>query len=261
MSDEQVKSVAKKQNTEVATVDAEQFADIGFENIAANDIALPFLKILGQLSPQVTAGDSKYIPEAKPGMIFNTVTNQLYDGQKGIQVVPCHYKLQYIEWRDRGSERSNAPVNIYSSDSDIMSQTTRAEDNKDRLDNGNYVEETASHFVLLLNDDMPQETALITMKSTQRKKSKKWNSMMMSVKAKKKNGSIYRPAPFTQVYNVKTVLEKNSLGAWYGWDISHTRPVPNEAVLKTAHEFYQSCAGGDVNVKYDTEEGTEKAPF
>jgi hypothetical protein len=170
MSDEQVKSVAKKQNTEVATVNLEQFAEQGFENVGANDIALPFLKVLGQLSPQVTQGDSKFLPDARPGMIYNTVTNQLYDGQKGIQVVPCYYKLQYIEWRDRGSERSNAPVNIYSSDSDIMSKTTRAEDNKDRLENGNYVEETASHFVLLVDQDLPQETALITMKSTQRKK-------------------------------------------------------------------------------------------
>jgi len=261
MRSEQVKSVVEKQPTEVATVNLEQFAEQGFENVGANDIALPFLKVLGQLSPQVTQGDSKFLPDARPGMIYNTVTNQLYDGQKGIQVVPCYYKLQYIEWRDRGSERSNAPVNIYSSDSDIMSKTTRADDNKDRLENGNYVEETASHFVLLVDQDLPQETALITMKSTQRKKSKKWNSMMMSVKAKKKDGSIYKPAPFTQVYNVRTVLEKNSLGAWYGWDITHTSPVPNASILTAAHDFYKSCSVGSVNVKYDTEEGTEKAPF
>jgi hypothetical protein len=46
MSNEQVKSVAKKANTEVATVDFEQYADIGFENIGSKDLALPFLKIL-----------------------------------------------------------------------------------------------------------------------------------------------------------------------------------------------------------------------
>ena len=44
-------------------------------------------------------------------------------------------------------------------------------------------------------------TALITMKSTQRKKSKKWNSMMMSLRAKKKDGKgFFKPAPFTQMY-------------------------------------------------------------
>jgi len=81
----------------VANINLEQFADQGFENVDSKSLALPFLKILGQLSPQVTQGDSQFIPEARPGMIFNTVTNQLYDGQKGISVVPCFYKLEYIE--------------------------------------------------------------------------------------------------------------------------------------------------------------------
>ena len=47
----------------------------GFDNMTQDDLALPFVRILGQLSPQVTAGDAKYMEDAKPGMIFNTVTN------------------------------------------------------------------------------------------------------------------------------------------------------------------------------------------
>ena len=55
------KNVATKKKNEVATIDIEKFADQGFENIDSKSLQLPFLKILGQLSPQVTAGDSKYI--------------------------------------------------------------------------------------------------------------------------------------------------------------------------------------------------------
>jgi hypothetical protein len=255
------KAIAKKANTQVASVNLEQFETMGFENVGSKDLALPFLKVLGQLSPQVTAGDARYMENAKAGMIYNTVTSELYDGSKGIEVIPCFYKLQYIEWRDRGQEGSGAPVNIYESDSDIMTKTTRSDDNKDRLENGNYVEETASHYVLIVKYGMPKETALITMKSTQRKKSKKWNSMMMSIKAKRKDGTFYQPAMFTQVYNLKTVLEKNSLGSWYGWDIAHVGSVPNQGVLDAAHEFYKSCSGGKVNVKYENEDTAEKAPF
>ena len=54
----------------------------GFENMTQEDMALPFVRILGQLSPQVTDGDAKYIEGAKPGMIYNTVTSELYDGKK-----------------------------------------------------------------------------------------------------------------------------------------------------------------------------------
>ena len=36
----------------------------GFDNMTQDDLALPFVRILGQLSPQVTAGDSKYLESA-----------------------------------------------------------------------------------------------------------------------------------------------------------------------------------------------------
>ena len=64
----------------------------GFENMTQEDMALPFVRILGQLSPQVTDGDAKFIDGAKPGMIYNTVTSELFDGKKGIKVIPCYYK-------------------------------------------------------------------------------------------------------------------------------------------------------------------------
>ena len=79
--------------------------------LGQEDLALPFLKILGQLSPEVNKRDGKYVEGAEPGMIFNSVSGELYDGMKGITVVPCFYKLEYIEWKDRG-EGSGGPVQI-----------------------------------------------------------------------------------------------------------------------------------------------------
>ena len=55
-----------------------------------------------------------------------------------------------------------------------MSQTTRSDDNKDRLPNGNYVEDTGNHFVFILDKNyQPVEQALIAMKSTQKKNLKR----------------------------------------------------------------------------------------
>jgi hypothetical protein len=244
----------------IAAIDLEQFADEGFDNVDSNSLALPFLKVLGQLSPQVTQGDSQYNADARPGMIYNTVTNELYNGADGMDVIPCFYKLEYIEWKDR-DKGAVAPVNVYSADSDIMSKTTRDEKGKDRLENGNYVEETASHYVMVVEEGK-SSTALITMKSTQRKKSKKWNSMMMSLRQKKKDGKgFFRPAPFTQQYKLKTVLEKNNLGSWYGWEIEHTGQVGSEETIKAAHDFYESCKKGAVRATHKNEDQAEKSPF
>ena len=250
----------KKEAGAVAAINIEQYADEGFDNVDSKSLALPFLKVLGQLSPQVTQGDSNFIPEARAGMIYNTVTDELYDGQKGITVIPCFYKLEYIEWKDR-EKGAVAPVNVYPSDSDIMSKTTRGDDGKDRLPNGNYIEETASHYVMVVEPEKTS-TALVTMKSTQRKKSKKWNSMMMSLRQKKKDGQgFFKPAPFTQQYNMRTVLEKNNLGSWFGWEIEHLGPVQSQEVMKSAFDFYESCKKGSVRVNHNKEEQVEKTPF
>jgi len=260
LKDGQSNEVTIKKEGAVAALNIEQFADAGFENVDSKSLALPFLKVLGQLSPQVTQGDSQFISEAKAGMIYNTVTDELYDGAKGITVIPCYYKLEYIEWRDR-EKGAVAPVNVYTSDSDIMSKTTRGDDGKDRLENGNYIEETASHYVLVVEPEKTS-TALLTMKSTQRKKSKKWNSMMMSLRQKRKDGKgFFKPAPFTQKYTLRTVLEKNNLGSWFGWEIEHQGPADTEEVVKAAFDFYESCKKGSVRVNHNKEEQAAKTPF
>jgi hypothetical protein len=124
----------------------------------------------------------------------------------------------------------------------------------DRLPNGNYVQETASHFVIRVSEGIPQESALMSMKATQRKKSKMWNSMMRSVKEKRSDGKgFYTPAMFTQRYLLTTVLEKNAKGTWYGWKISHIGAVQNQLTLDAAMGFYDSCLKGNVNVKYEQE--------
>ena len=105
-------SIAKRENAgALATNLFEADANQGAQNITQEDLALPFLKVLGQLSPEVNKRDAKYVEGAEPGMILNTVTNSLYDGSKGIEVLPVFYKRQYIEWQDRG-ESKGAPVHL-----------------------------------------------------------------------------------------------------------------------------------------------------
>ena len=130
-------NVTNKANGALAAVNFEADAGQGL-NMTQDDLALPFLKVLGQLSPECNKRDAKHVEGAEPGMIINTVTNEIYDGVKGIDVVPVHYKRQYIEWQDRG-ESQGAPVNIYEAGDDLP-KTTRDKFNKDRLANGNYLD-------------------------------------------------------------------------------------------------------------------------
>jgi len=250
--------VAEKKKTDVALAGMfEADANTGFGNMDTDDYALPFLRVLGQLSPECNKRDAKYIDGAEPGMIFNTVTKQLYDGENGVNIIPCYYKREYVEWSDRG-EGTSAPVAIHSVESGIIKDTTRDAGYKDRLPNGNYLENTASYFVTI--DD--GTSALISMKSTQLKVSRSWNSMMNSIKLKGKNG-MFTPAMYSHVYNLKTVQQSNDKGTWFGWSIEKVGPVQDKDLYEAAKSFASSVNKGDVTAKHggDETKSKDEVPF
>ena len=174
-----------------------------------------------------------------------------------ISVVPCHYKRQYIEWQDRGTS-SGAPVAIHNADSDIVSQTTRDKSYKDRLPNGNYLENTASHFVLVLGSS--PSTALISMKSTQLKVSRKWNSLMMGIKLQGKNG-LFTPPTYSHIYNLSTVQMSNDKGTWFGWEVEKMGPVEDKSVYEMAKSFALSVGKGEVEAKHGSEDTKDSTPY
>jgi hypothetical protein len=247
--------VTEKKSAPLPSNIFEEDAAKGLGAIGQEDLALPFLKILGQLSPEVNKRDGKYVEGAEPGMIFNSVTGDLYDGVKGIDVIPCFYKLEYIEWKDRG-EGPGAPVAIYDSSSDIMSKTKADASYKDRLPNGNYIEKTASHFVIITGDS--PSTALISMKSTQLKISRKWNSMMSGIKLKGKNG-LYTPASFSHIYKLKTTQMSNDKGTWFGWEVSKVGPITEASIYQQAKTFSDSISKGAVKAKHGEQKPAESS--
>ena len=246
--------VTMKKENAVAVNLFEADADKGSQNMTQEDLALPFLKVLGQLSPEVNKVHARYVKGAEPGMIINSVTNELYDGAKGIDVLPVFYERKLIEWQDRGAG-TGAPVAIHDASSDIMSQTTRDKSYKDRLPNGNYIENTANHFVIVLGDS--PSTALISMKATQLKISRKWNSVMMGIKLQGKNG-LFTPPTYSHIYNLKTVQMSNDKGTWFGWDVAKVGPVEDKSVYDVAKSFAEKVSKGNVEVKPENQEATKK---
>ena len=253
MNQVQVKEEAGALSTNIFEADA----NAGSQNMTQEDLALPFLKVLGQLSPEVNKRDGKYVEGAEPGMILNTVTNEVFDGAKGIDVLPVFYERKYVEWQDRG-EGKGAPVAIHDASSDIMSQTTRDKSFKDRLPSGNYLENTANHYVVVLGDS-PQ-TALISMKATQLKISRKWNSIMMGIKLQGKNG-LFTPPTYSHIYNLKTVQMSNDKGTWFGWEVSKVGPVSDQNVYGIAKSFADQVGKGDVQVIHGSDESKTDSPY
>ena len=251
------KEVIKKEEGALATNMFEADANGGAQNIEQEDLALPFLKVLGQLSPEINKKNGRYVEGAEPGMILNSVTKKLYDGDKGINVIPCSYERKYLEWKPR--ELGGGLVGMHSIDDPIVRTTKRDQMNKDILPNGNYLENTASHFVVTTGEDAG--TGLISMTRTQLKVSRTWNSMMMSIKLQGKNG-LFTPPTFSHIYNLKSVQMTNDKGTWFGWDINKIGPVTDNNVYSLAKDFAEKIGKGEIEVKHDSDTvATEKSPY
>ena len=232
--------VAVAQSTAVAVFADDMMADagLGFENVSANDVAIPYLKVLQALSPELR-GVTK-IAGAEEGLIINTVTGVL---MKEIRVIPCAFKKSYVEWTPR--EAGGGLVKEHSEES-ILDKTKKNERNQDVLAKGNLIVTTAYHYVLVLSDG-GFERALIAMSSTQLKKSRRWLGQMMALQVKVGDKS-FTPPPFSHSYHLGTGMETKDANSWYGWLINDPVMVQDRGIYEAAKKFGQDVTAGLVKV-------------
>ena len=234
--------------------DFEAFANEGLESVSAQDLSIPYLRILAQLSPQVNKRDGAYVQGAEAGMIYNTVENAVYSGEDGVLVIPCYYRRVYVEWKPR--EKGGGYVGTYGVD-DLIAKTTYKDDRgNDILPNGNLLSNTAEFYVLMLDRDGSPRRCLITMTSTQLKKARKWLTQMQTNTARGKNGNMFVMPMMSHVYTLSTVEERNDKGSWFGWEVSKSHildiKLPDDASLfEMAVAFSKSVKAGEVKVKQE----------
>ena len=225
----------------------EKFAGTGLDTITTDDIATPRLKVLAQMSPELEEIDG-----AKAGMICNSVSKKIYSGQDGISVVVCGYDKVWLEWQDRG-KGSSAPVNIFSP-MDKPTNAVRGDDGKFRLESGNYLEECANFYCLLLNGGVAPEPAIISMKATQLKAARSWayslkNEFIQNPKTKK----LFLAPSWYRIYTLTTTKQSNDKGSWYGWVVNKGDFLNSEDTFDMAANFNESVRKGIVKPKYDDE--------
>mgnify|MGYP001450978981 CR=1 FL=1 len=183
-------------------------------------------------------------------------------GKEGIVIVPVAYQREFLRWAPRG-QGSGAPT-VYKTQAECPETKRSTEDNKDYCTDGSgdYIEETHQHFVLVIGEDGKGETALIPMKSTQLKKSRKFNSMIMA--QCDRDGF----ARFAYKFRFKTLAEQNDKGSWHGWEMQLEGPLLDEetqkkdpaqfarnlATYEQAKSFSESVQAGNVEVKRENDD-------
>lgn len=249
------KDVVKKPDALPATIipSLEEFAGAGFDEASARDYAIPTLSIIQKMSPVLDESSAIYNPDAKAGMLYNNVMNCVYD-RGAIIVIPVYFKTEIVEWVPR--DMGGGFVGIHAANAPIIQSAHRTEKSPHAvLPNGNLLVQTARHFCIAMSVDNSGDAfqTVISMTSTQLKKSRKWLSLMATKMLSRPNGTKYQAPSFAYTYLLDTILEKNEKGSWYSWQIvpwgTTTSDFIEQAIL-----FYKNLKSGPQVVAQDFEE-------
>jgi hypothetical protein len=233
---------------------ASEFAGEGAQDAGQKDRVTPFLGLIQGLSPQIDKTHAKYIKGAEIGDLFNTVTGEIFKPEDGgVIVIPVAFQKIWNQWIDRqdgggflGSYKDEACTEP------LFVPGKGAEGTDKRV----QVVETAMHYVLVQDHDAAWAPAVLSMKVTQLKSSRKWNTLILM--AQNKYATAKGPAPvFLRVYRATSVGEKNSAGqpfANYVFQaIDGDAQFPEggfatPALIKMAAEFRKAIMAGTVVV-------------
>ncbi len=93
------KAMVPKEDAALVKLDYGDDAGKGVEDLGTEHYLVPFLMLLQSNSPQCKGEDS----EARPGMLYNTVSEEAVSGKTGSMYTLAAVNRVFVEWRSRES--------------------------------------------------------------------------------------------------------------------------------------------------------------
>ena len=89
--------VVKKKETAVSTdllnqMMSDEGAGVNFD---VNDMEIPFVRLAHPMSDVMNKTKRVFMKELRAGEIYNTISKQIWDPEKGITVIPVHQETIY----------------------------------------------------------------------------------------------------------------------------------------------------------------------
>mgnify|MGYP003676249987 CR=1 FL=1 len=125
---------------------------MGFEEVTTDDLQMPFVRVLHAMSPQLKKSNASFIEGAAQGDIFNTVTGQVWSGEKGILVLPVYYQLKYIEFVPR-SQGGGFVGELAGNSQEVRNAVRDKDTNMEMLENGKLKPSFSNVYRLSTSED------------------------------------------------------------------------------------------------------------
>lgn len=218
----------------------------GQENVGAEDLVIPRLEVVQDLSPARKRNDPNYIEGAESGMLYNSVTRELYG--EAVTVVPVGFVKEWLLWKDR--DKGGGFRGAFASQKlaeEARSQLVDA-DGKPEGDDVDIVD-TNQQFCILIKPDGSTEEIVVSMAKSKAKVSRKWNSLIR----------IGNGDSFSRVYRLQAVEDKNNKNqSFYNFGVSAVG-FPAEPVYRRAEKMYEAFVGGNI-VADRSADGNDEEP-
>lgn len=228
------KNVAVKEEQEIVL--AETMPDFvnanssrGSEDVTVDDLSIPRLDVIQSLSPQRKKNDPAFIEGAEEGILFNSVSQQLYGTE--VAFVPVFFRKEYVVWKDRDSGGGFCGA--------FPSQAKAQAEANELGPDVHQVVDTAQHFGLLVHGPSNLEEVVISMSKSKMKTSRQLNTLCKMAGGDR----------FASVYNVKAVEVNGDKGDYFSMTVKRMGWV-SEDIYRVGEALYNAVSGGERNVNY-----------
>ena len=251
-------AVTQAKETAVSTDvmdDIFEFAGEG-TSFDSSEMQIPFIRLLQPMSPQLNKKKPEYIDGARSSDIFNNVTSLYWDGEAGIKVIACYQTTKYLEFVPL--EMGGGFRGEISPNSHLLQQTSRA-GAREILPNGNELVKSDQHFCLVVEEDGSFQPAVVDMKSTMLKVSRRWKTQIAMQKVKNpKTGVLMTPPVFATMWRLYAVEESNDKGSWSTWGVEKVGLLTDRDLMMEAKTFRDSIAAGEIKAASEADDASRQ---
>lgn len=236
-----------------------EHADGGFENQTRADISIPFINVIQDNSPECESQE-----EARPGMLYNTVTGEFISSEVGVLLIPALTEHVFVEWVPR--DDGGGFVGIHQPTSEVVSAAQKAAKDPFKLKHGkNDLIETFYIYASVLDEDNEiSGMAVIACTSKKIAPYRKWNTSLNSfmVKIDEGNGKFrkQRPPLFAHQVRLTTWRDSNKHGKFWNialkpanGSVANSILPPGDARLESTSELRDMVLEGHARADHDTQ--------
>lgn len=229
------------------------------QDFATDELIIPRITILQDLSPQVRERKAEFVPGAKPGMIYNSVNNAL---DAAIHFVPAKFHSVWVAWKPRpdgGLVNNSVDPAVLTEENGFMldgidryvgQMVPAGESDPVKVE----VIKTPEWVGVARGGDGWTMPVAISFPATKAKAARKINTAIDLTEVEVKPGQFIKPPPFYHTFLLGAAIENSGENEWYGWTVTHEGYASTDPrMLAKARDIRKSLEEGTASVAEHSE--------